>query len=544
MLLPEGAKLSSASILEVGRSQPWDVPPLIPGGWLPLAKDEEQEERRHLPSGSVWQKRIKPDDVIRIRKLPLTFYDSAFLYEAEVKRAGKNPGVLNYVRSARETMVLDGKFATIRDFNKKELLRLETAEQAAQYLRFFLSGRANDDGITIRVIDSVMDLPFPPAVSASDREKLGRIIIPLQVRQTADGKWDAKATVQYQNSLNYAVLHINYLGSPSNDVGMSGAIVVAGDQPLLTEQFVRGLRIMSDYDYRKRLIREVVKGDDVAKQWPAAVKSQGDLIRLVRRNELGTAAARAKELSSELFLLSVYQMFAKDFPGALSSADEGLKLEPTRISLEAIRAHALLFLGRTQEADNMYQKHLGEKTQPVWDELILSQLRILEAAGVSHPEFARVREMMGYSYREAELKATVRRLASGKEWMEAVRLQRELVALVQGNATEREVHLSGELLGLSWYQLHTKDFSGALASTEEALKIASASIVLDTNRAHALLFLGRTQEAEEVYRKHLGEKTGLGPWEKIILDDLKILEQDGLSHPGFSRIREMMSAQK
>jgi len=544
ILLPEGAKISSANILEVGRSQPWEVPPLIPGGWLPLSKDEEQEERQHLPSGSVWQKRIKPNDVIRIRKLPLTFYDSAFLYEAEVKRAGKNPGVLNYVRSARETMVLDGKFATIRDFNKKELLRLETAEQAAQYLRFFLSGRANDEGSTIRVIDSVMDLPFPPAVAASDREKLARIIIPLEVRQTADGKWDAKATVQYQNSLNYAVLHINYLGSPSNDVGMSGAIQVAGDQPLLTEQFVRGLRIMSDYAYRKGLIREAVKRDDVAKQWTAAVKSQGDLIRLVRRNELGTAAARAKELSSELFLLSVYQMFAKDFVGALSSADEGLKLEPTSIPLEAMRAHALLFLGRTQEADDIYHKHLGEKTQPVWDQLILTQLRTLEATGISHPDFARVREMMGYPFRKADLKAAVSRLSKAKNWLEAVRLQRELVALVQGNAAERAADLPDDLLGLAWYQLHTKDFSGALASSEEGLKLDPAKIVLDTNRAHALLFLGRTQEAEDVYRKHLGEKTSQGPWEKVILDDLKVLEEDGLSYPGFARIREMMGAQK
>ncbi|MGI8743886.1 MAG: hypothetical protein ACR2NN_15185 [Bryobacteraceae bacterium] len=108
-------------------------------------------------------------------------------------------------------------------------------------------------------------------------------------------------------------------------------------------------------------------------------------------------------------------------------------------------------------------------------------------------------------------------------------------------AADKAEELSGKFVGLSWYQLLAKDFPGALASSEAGLKLNPAKRALDTNRTHALLFLGRIKEAEDIYRKHLGQKISQDTWEKVILDDLKQLEEDGLSSPDFSKVREIVT---
>ncbi len=102
----------------------------------------------------------------------------------------------------------------------------------------------------------------------------------------------------------------------------------------------------------------------------------------------------------------------------------------------------------------------------------------------------------------------------------------------------------GAYLALSWYQLFARDFAGTLASTDAGRRAEGAGLAIETNRAHALLFLGRIPEAEGIYRAHIGEKMGSGdarPWEQAILQDLDDLEKGGLTHPEIARIRKMMA---
>jgi hypothetical protein len=90
--------------------------------------------------------------------------------------------------------------------------------------------------------------------------------------------------------------------------------------------------------------------------------------------------------------------------------------------------------------------------------------------------------------------------------------------------------------------LHAKDFAGALRSSDEGLKVEPKSVVLQTNRAHALLLLNRLGDAEKVYREHRGKVTqGKNTWEVEIQRDLDALEKQGITHPEFSRIRAIMS---
>jgi tetratricopeptide (TPR) repeat protein len=396
ILWPEGAKGSAdKSILEVERSQPWEIPPLIPGTWFTLAKGEQDAEVRRLAEGDTSQKKVIPE-VLRMRALPLAFYDNAMLYEAEVRRAGKSPGVFDYVRTSKATLVVDGTSPPIHEFNrKKESLRLETPQQAVEYLHFFtaaIGGGGGEQFSNFRIVDGPADLLLPPTVAPAEREKIRRIIVPMQVRQTADGKWDAKVTLRYSNLLFYAILHVDNF---DGNVSMTTDQPIAVDQPLITEHFVGGLRVTSDYNFRTHQLKERAERLSKAKQWSGAVQAQRNLIKLVRESELMNAEGRAKELPDDFLVLAWYQLHAKDFSGALASTEEGLKLEPAKIVLDTNRAHALLFLGRTQEAEDVYRKHLGEKTsQGPWEKVILNDLKVLEQDGLSHPGFARIREMM------------------------------------------------------------------------------------------------------------------------------------------------------
>jgi lipoprotein NlpI len=99
-------------------------------------------------------------------------------------------------------------------------------------------------------------------------------------------------------------------------------------------------------------------------------------------------------------------------------------------------------------------------------------------------------------------------------------------------------------VGLSWYQLYVRDFAGALASTDAGKKLDDSNLYLDTNRSHALLFLGRTQEAQAIYLGNRGKK--LDPkqeqtWDMAILKDFDELEEAGLTNPELSQIRRLLS---
>ena len=141
------------------------------------------------------------------------------------------------------------------------------------------------------------------------------------------------------------------------------------------------------------------------------------------------------------------------------------------------------------------------------------------------------------------LQASVNSYVDGKQWQHAVLEQQKLIEhLTKSPKTNpRRSELPDAYLSLAWYQLHAKDFAGALRSSDEGLKIEPKSVVLQTNRAHALLFLNRLGDAEKVYREHRGKVTqGKNTWEVGIQRDLDALEKQGITHPDFSRIRAIM----
>jgi tetratricopeptide (TPR) repeat protein len=86
--------------------------------------------------------------------------------------------------------------------------------------------------------------------------------------------------------------------------------------------------------------------------------------------------------------------------------------------------------------------------------------------------------------------------------------------------------------GLAYQLVLAGDFAAALDASDQAIPFAPDSIWLHTNRAHALMLLGREDEARASYLKYQGTKNVHAgkSWETAILDDFGEMRRAGLAH--------------
>jgi WD40 repeat protein len=77
--------------------------------------------------------------------------------------------------------------------------------------------------------------------------------------------------------------------------------------------------------------------------------------------------------------------------------------------------------------------------------------------------------------------------------------------------------------------LRNGDFPNALKAADLGIEHDSTVTWIKINRAHALMFMGKEEEALVEYGKGRGTTLpGHGPWEKVIVNDLAVLEEAGL----------------
>ncbi len=101
----------------------------------------------------------------------------------------------------------------------------------------------------------------------------------------------------------------------------------------------------------------------------------------------------------------------------------------------------------------------------------------------------------------------------------------------------------GALVSLAWYDLFARDFKGALSAANRAIALDPGYLVAATNKAHALMFLGRKEEARALYLKNRGRRVeALGKsWEEAILGDFAEFERRGLKHHDMVAIKKLLS---
>jgi hypothetical protein len=393
------------------KSENWNLPPLFQGSWRTLASNEEETEARYL-LGSAGN-HLSRDEILRIRGLVLSFYTDTVLFEAEVKQ-GNSTAILSYIRCGDATsplrdyssltaeqvneivkkeegadaVRLDGRSQPIQIFNQTHPPILDNASRAVDYLRFYCGAIKGVSYSTFRIIDRGDDLHWKASAGMDRREEVHHKIWPLLVKETPDG-WIAKATIAYNKTLFYAALSL----PPNGIVEMESDKAFASELPIVNETFSKGFRADSEREYLSDLIAEADKKSD----WKAAVSAQKSLVELV--NEQAQNEQERKEtLPSQYLNLSWYQLEAKDFDGALVSAEAGLKLDPDNLSLETNQAHALLFLGKIEEAEQIYRKNIGKTVdlngKQSWEQVVLEDFDKFEKDGLSSPEFDRVRKIL------------------------------------------------------------------------------------------------------------------------------------------------------
>jgi tetratricopeptide (TPR) repeat protein len=132
-----------------------------------------------------------------------------------------------------------------------------------------------------------------------------------------------------------------------------------------------------------------------------------------------------------------------------------------------------------------------------------------------------------------------------KAYRDDLAIAERLAAADRSNSGwQRDFQISiGRIGGLAYRFVLARKFAIALEAADEAIALAPEKIWLYTNRAHALMFLNRTDEARALYLKYRGAQkvTGDKSWEAVILEDFAELRKAGLSHPLMDEIESKFS---
>jgi tetratricopeptide (TPR) repeat protein len=117
----------------------------------------------------------------------------------------------------------------------------------------------------------------------------------------------------------------------------------------------------------------------------------------------------------------------------------------------------------------------------------------------------------------------------------ALAIRKDLITRDSRNRQwQQDLQISADRLGALAYKfVLARDFVTALAVVDEAIAVAPGTIWLYGNRAHALMFLGRTDEARALYLQYRGRAgvEGDKSWADVIGVDFADLRKAGLTNP-------------
>jgi tetratricopeptide (TPR) repeat protein len=120
------------------------------------------------------------------------------------------------------------------------------------------------------------------------------------------------------------------------------------------------------------------------------------------------------------------------------------------------------------------------------------------------------------------------------DYREASILLRDLQKSSDSNDTNEM--LVNSLIGISVNALFVGRDEEALAAAEEALELSPGNLRIVINKAHALMYLERADEALRLYQEHKGKPLFSETWEKSIAHDFAELKAARGAHPLMDRV--------
>jgi tetratricopeptide (TPR) repeat protein len=132
-----------------------------------------------------------------------------------------------------------------------------------------------------------------------------------------------------------------------------------------------------------------------------------------------------------------------------------------------------------------------------------------------------------------------------KVYRDSLAIRERLAAADRSNTEwQRDLQYSIDRIGgLAYKFILARRFVTALEAADQAISRAPEKIWLYTNRAHALMFLDRVDEARDLYLQYRGttKVEGDKSWERVILEDFAELRKAGLLHPLMDEIERKFS---
>jgi hypothetical protein len=280
------------------------------------------------------------------------------------------------------------------------------------------------------------------------------------------------------------------------------------------------------------------------KKWPEAVAAQQQVIEYLQalpdKNQ-----RRLERLPLEYSVLCWRQLLARQTAAALQSCERSHGLGAKTGAALLNRAHALLLTGQTSEALSLYREGRGTKVgDAAFEAEAADDFSALEAEGVQHPEIPRIRALLGA---HANFMKSFEASRAAKTWQDRVDTMVGVVNYLRFLPAEDQLrqYVPRELRILAESQVMTRNYIAALGTADEFLRLVEPpkDLEIQSIRAHALLLLDRTPEAEQIYSRYRGADVSKDrKWEAVVLDEIGNMERIGISHPSFARIKALMGA--
>jgi tetratricopeptide (TPR) repeat protein len=273
------------------------------------------------------------------------------------------------------------------------------------------------------------------------------------------------------------------------------------------------------------------------------------------QHTLGLVAERLGELARKFLLTG-------RFNTALECADEAISLGVDRLALDAVRVCALLLRGSEAEARNLLLGHRAEMVQgESWERHVRDLLRKLREAGRSKPPMAEIeRELDGSPLvttwsslslvREAADIPSGDLLVAKDELFNALTVYirclghcAKILALGRPNnrAIDDRNSAAKKIADVTVTLLLRGQCSEALDALGRAMVFAPHAWWLKIGRAHALMLVGREEEARAGYLKLRGVKLDANTVAAAaILQGFSTLREAGITRPLMDEVEKAL----
>jgi TPR repeat protein len=242
----------------------------------------------------------------------------------------------------------------------------------------------------------------------------------------------------------------------------------------------------------------------------------------------------------------VAQDYAKARDLYEKAADWGLDWAMNRLGL-------LYEYGNGVAQDYGKAREWYEKAADKGNEFAMTNLGLLYARGQGvAQDYAKAREWYekaadkGNEFAKVYLEQlSITEAAAAGLYAEALQRQETLAAKVETVETTREgkrgEETAGALSSVAWRALFAREFTKALIASDRAHALLPKNLTIETNRAHALMFLGRREESKALYLAHRGKPMSgqdARRWEFVIAKDFAEFRKAGLTHPMMAEIEQ------